>query len=501
MNASTSAPVATAARSGAVKPAKTYVLDTNVLIHDPRSIYQFEENNVVIPSAVLEELDKIKGERDSERGRNAREVHRMLLELFPSSASMREGVKLPSGGSLLVSIPDDIEKIANAQTRAVFQDLKKKDNQILLTAVYVSGTFPPPTILVTKDANVALKARAIGLEAQDYRNDKVSSDEVKEVSANESLEVSEQEFQSFASSGVADLDGSDKLALNEYITISSRNGRSMPARAGGPSRLCRLRTPDFVNVPGGRAVKARNDEQRFLMDAMLDPTVKLLTVRGPAGTGKTLLSVATSLKQVMAHDGSYERLLISRPVVALGKDIGFLPGSMEEKMKPWLAPYVDALDFLFPATKPVPSQFAGKSASKRKHGKAKTSDSIPASHHGSGPIVPLAKPYERLLSSGIVTIEALTFIRGRSLANVIWIIDEAQNLTRHEIKTIVTRMSEGSKLILMGDEGQIDNPFLDKHSNGLIHAATRMRDLPYAAHITLTKCERSELAEDGAKLL
>jgi PhoH-like ATPase len=314
---------------------KVYVLDTNVLLADPQAaVHGFAEHNVVIPGAVLEELDKIKVEHDSERGRNAREVHRILLNTFPDAASMREGVTLPSGGTLAVVIPDDLEKIATAATRAIAADLRKKDNQILLTALYVAATFPPPTILVTSDANVALKARALGIEAQDYRNEKVSLEEVREGGATE-ISLTTAEFQGFASKGEgAFADGSARFEHNEYCIVRSETGQLMPARASGAQAIARLRTADSIIVPGGRTVRPKNVEQQFLMDALLDPSIRLITARGPAGTGKTLLTIAAAMEQTIGKNRLYDSVLISRPVAMVGKDIGFLPGTIDDKMKP-----------------------------------------------------------------------------------------------------------------------------------------------------------------------
>jgi PhoH-like ATPase len=486
---------------------KTFVLDTNVLLHDPQSLFRFEDNNLAIPVEVLEELDAIKGEQSTERGRNARRVHRILQQLLPDSRTMLEGVKLPNGGTLSVIINRDLVEGNQAspamqRLRAVLPDLSKKDNRIIACALFVQETFPPPTILVTKDVNVQLKARAVGLESQDYLNDKVPED--PDEGSYRRVPLSGYELQRFASEGELVLPGAlaDPLALNEYVLLTSPEGKTMPARHYGAGAVRRLRLPEFVKAPGGIPIRARNLEQQFFVDALLDEGIQLITCFGKAGTGKTLLSTACALYQTCDEHGRYDGVSISRPVIALGKDIGFLPGSLEEKMKPWLQPYYDALEVLMPSKPPKEAQFAGKKTSRKrkKMEEALLQGPGPApsgGHAGGGPI----KPYERLIKSGMVEIEALCFIRGRSIARRFFILDEAQQLTPHEVKTIITRISEGSKIVLIGDPAQIDNPYVDSRSNGLVYCHNRMRGQPIAAHIKLTKGERSKLAELAADLL
>lgn len=490
---------------------KTFVLDTNVLLHDPQSIFKFEENNLAIPVEVLEELDSIKGEQSTERGRNARRVHRILQELLPDSRAMHEGVELENGGTLSVIINPYLtdphrRSPAMDRLRAILPDLSKKDNRIIAAALFVQERYPPPTILVTKDVNVQLKARAVGLESEDYLNDKVP--EIEEASYRE-LAVNIYELQRFCSEGAFEIDdhAAKPLYLNEYVLLRSDEGKTMPARYYGDGLVRRLKIPDFVKAPGGIPIRARNLEQQFFMDALLDDSIAMLTCFGKAGTGKTLLSTACALHQTHEDHSHYDGVSISRPVIALGKDIGFLPGSLEEKMKPWLQPYHDALEVLIPSKPPKDPQFASKKVSKKKY--KKRDDSVSsgpavvhpghASHsHGHGTLV---KPYERLLKSGLVEIEALAFIRGRSIARRFFILDEAQQLTPHEVKTVITRISEGSKIVLIGDPAQIDNPYVDSRSNGLVYCHNRMKGHAIAAHVKLTKGERSKLAELAADLL
>ncbi len=486
---------------------KTFVLDTNVLLHDPQSIFKFEDNNLAIPVEVLEELDTIKAEQSTERGRNARRVHRILQELLPDSRTMLEGVKLSNGGTLSVIInrflvEDNRTSPAMLRLRAILPDLSKKDNRIIACALFVQETFPPPTILVTKDVNVQLKARAVGLESEDYLNDKVPEESDRDSCLR--LPVSVYELQRFASEAEFVLSGDQagRLTLNEYLLLVSPEGKTMPARYHGAGVVRRLRLPEAVKAPGGIPIRARNLEQQFFMDALLDDGISLITCFGKAGTGKTLLSTACALYQTCDEHGRYDGVAISRPVIALGKDLGFLPGSLEEKMKPWLQPYYDALEVLMPSKPPKEPQFVGKKASRKRKKKEEAllqaASHVATNNHAAGVTV---KPYDRLIKSGVVEIEALCFIRGRSIARRFFILDEAQQLTPHEVKTVITRISEGSKIVLIGDPAQIDNPYVDSRSNGLVYCRNRMRGQPVAAHVKLTKGERSKLAELAADLL
>jgi PhoH-like ATPase len=500
--------VAPLSRIRVSKKVKTFVVDTNVLLHDPQSIFKFEDNNLAIPVEVLEELDGIKSDQSSERGRNARRVHRILQELLPDARSMQEGVELPHGGTLSVIINPYLAEpgrhsAAMDRLKAILPDLTKKDNRIIAAALFVQEQFPPPTILVTKDINVQLKARAVGLESQDYLNDKVP-EEPEEASYRE-LPFSIYELQRFCSEGEFELgrEAARGLQLNEYVLLRSDEGKTMPARFHGDGVVRRLKIPEFVKAPGGIPIRPRNLEQQFLMDALLDDGIQLITCFGKAGTGKTLLSTACALYQTCDGEARYDGVSISRPVIALGKDIGFLPGTLDEKMKPWLQPYYDALEVLMPSKPPKEPQFAAKKVGKKKH--RQRTEQVVAGANGAngfahGHAAPV-KPYERLLRSGLVEIEALCFIRGRSIARRFFILDEAQQLTPHEAKTVITRISEGSKIVLIGDPAQIDNPYVDARSNGLVYCHNRMKGQSVAAHVKLTKGERSRLAELAADLL
>ncbi|HVW21158.1 MAG TPA: PhoH family protein [Opitutaceae bacterium] len=484
------------------------MLDTNVLLHDPQSIFNFQENNLAIPVEVLEELDRIKNDQSSERGRNARRVHRILQELLPDTRSLQEGVELPNGGTLSVIINPYLAEGGRSspamdRLKAILPDLSKYDNRIIASALWVQEQYPPPTILVTKDVNVQLKARAVGLESEDYLTDKVPAVTEDDESYRE-IAVTIYELQRFCSEGQFELapEAAATLCANEYVLLRSDEGKTMPARYHGDGRVGRLKIPGFVKAPGGVPIRPRNLEQQFLMDALMDDSIQLVTCFGKAGTGKTLLSTVCALHQTHDEASRYDGVSIARPVIALGKEIGFLPGTMDEKMKPWLQPYYDALEVLIPSKPPKEPQFASKKVSKknRKHAEQDSGAAGGGGHGGHGHLPPI-KPYERLLKSGLVEIEALCFIRGRSIARRFFILDEAQQLTPHEVKTVITRISEGSKIILIGDPAQIDNPYVDSRSNGLVYCHNRMKGQALAAHVTLTKGERSRLAELAADLL
>jgi PhoH-like ATPase len=480
------------------------------LLHDPQSIFKFEDNNLAIPVEVLEELDAIKGEQSTERGRNARRVHRILQELLPDSRSMHEGVKLASGGTLSIIInrylvENNWSSPAMQRLRAVVSDFTKKDNRIIAAALFVQETYPPPTILVTKDVNVQLKARAVGLEAEDYLNDKVP-EAVSEDDSYQTLPLDVYEMQRFCSEGEFELaaEVAKKLFLNEYVLLKTPEGKTMPGRYYGNNVVRRLNLPDFVKAPGGIPIRPRNLEQQFFVDALMDDSISLVTCFGKAGTGKTILSTACALFQTTDEHSRYDGLSISRPVMAMGKDIGFLPGTLEEKMKPWLQPYHDALEVLMPAKPQKEPQFASKKTAKKKKKQNDVLASMTAAqpmHGGNGNGLPPMKPYERLIKNGVVEIEALCFIRGRSIARRFFILDEAQQLTPHEVKTVITRIAESSKLVLIGDPAQIDNPYVDSRSNGLVYCHNRMKGHALAAHVKLSKGERSKLAELAADLL
>lgn len=469
---------------------KTFVLDTNVLLHDPACIQRFAEHHVCIPVDVLSELDRFKNEM-TERGSNAREVHRALMKIFATKgASVTDGVPTDGGGTIRLAVydPADARKHTSVQGfERIFHDLEKADHRILACTLWLSEQVSPPVILVSKDLNMQLKARAVGIECEDYLHDKVEPREVANFDIAR-VEISQHELQRFASSGRLTLP-ENRLAgmvVNDYALLSAGDKATMPAKLNAQGEFVRLHhTPESLKVGQGRAIKPMNLGQACLLDALLDPDISLVTCYGQAGTGKTLLAVAAGLQQVFGR--TYHGLTVSRPIVAMGQTVGFLPGSLQEKMRPWLQPVYDALDLLM---RPVEANTQGPARKKNRF--------MPdPQQQMQAP----AAPYDPLIQQGVIEVEALCYIRGRSIPDRFFVLDEAQQLTPLEAKTIVTRMSRGSKLVLVGDPAQIDNPYVDSRSNGLVYTRQRMRGQPFAAHVPLVKGERSALAEAAARLL
>ena len=384
-------------------PTKHYVLDTNVLIHDPQSMFQFEENVVWVPVEVLEELDRFKSE-SSTRGANAREVHRRLSERFRTTEQMRAGVKLENGGWQHVYINPALKheghdwKLIEESPRsrlamALFPDFDSTDNRILASAAYLADTQADGAVLVTKDLNMQLKARALGLDAQDYRTDRVEDNDIRRTQRRSgaeeyaAIDIAGHSLQAFASQERITLPHLEMLLPNQYVLLRNEEEPShgVPARHLNGGEFVKLRH-DHINIRGGRSLQAANLGQRFLLDALYDPSITLVTVYGKAGTGKTLLSVGAALEQVQT--GEYEKMLITRVIMPTGRDIGFLPGRMEEKMQPWVQPAYDALDLLLSRPR-KPEQFEKKKQSKRK------AEGIPRrrrhqNENGNGKFAPLA---------------------------------------------------------------------------------------------------------------
>lgn len=467
---------------------KTFVLDTNVLLHDPACLNRFGDNHICIPVDVLSELDRFKSE-PTDRGANAREVHRTLTQVFSQpGASILDGIPTEGGGSVRLVIYDPAEAQGPALLRfqRVFPGVEKMDHRILACTLWLQEKCSTPVKLVSKDLNMQLKARAVGIDCEDYLNDKV---EVREVSNFDfaTIAVSQHELQRFASTGKLDVEPArmKDIAINEYILLASGDKQKMPARRHADGSFVKLHIPESIRVGQGRAIHSMNLGQACLLDALMNPEITLVTAYGQAGTGKTLLSVAAGLSQTMAH--AYSGLTISRPIVAMGNGIGFLPGSLQDKMRPWLQPIYDALDLLM---RPQVNQ-QGPARKKNRF----MPDNPPIANGQP------SAPYDPLIQSGMLEIEALCYIRGRSIPDRFFILDEAQQLTPLEAKTVVTRISRGSKLVLIGDPAQIDNPYVDSRSNGLVYTRQKMRGQPFAAHVPLIKGERSPLAEVAAKLM
>jgi len=483
---------------------KNYILDTNVLLHDPTCINRFDENHIWIPVDVLSELDKFKNEQ-SERGANARAVHRELSRIFSQpDVSVTEGAPTTGGGTVRIAVNDPTVsgKSSKEVTRFhhLFPDIGRVDHRIIATVLLIQETNPNrPTVLVTKDLNMHLKALAVGLQCEDYLNDKVEAKDVESYDLR-CIEVHPHEMQRFASSGELQLDDDRTagLALNEYVLFRAGDRKTMPARYFMDRKFKRLQVPETLHIPRGIDLHPANLGQQCLIDALLDPGISLVTCYGQAGTGKTLLAVAAGLHSVFAK--SYNGLTVSRPVVAMGDTLGFLPGSLEEKMRPWLQPIYDAFEVLMP-----PPGFNNNHAQHQQQGKKPkkkfTPDQSNSQQHNNNNGNVVRKPYEVLMEQGLVEIEALCYIRGRSIPRRFFVLDESQQLTPLEAKTIVTRMSKGSKLVMVGDPGQIDNPYVDSRSNGLVYTRNRLKGQSIAAHVCLNKGERSPLAEIGAKLM
>ncbi len=433
---------------------KNYVLDTNIVLHDPQAIFRFEDNNVIIPIYAIEEVDQFKRE-GSERGRNARQICRILDELR-EQGSLSRGVALRGGGTLRVAVPQKRPSLPSAI------DTDAMDAAILQTAFDVREEDQGrPTVFVTMDTNLRIRADALGMPSETYENQRVEAEDLD--TGVKEREVSSGEIDGFFQEGFLPM-RSDGLLPNTCVLLRDVDNPSHTAIGrydGAKGALVALRVPR----EGVMGVRPRNKEQSLALDLLLDETVRLVTLVGKAGTGKTLLAIAAGLKCTI-EDGVYTRILVSRPIMPLGRDLGFLPGDVDEKLNPWMQPIFDNLEFLF-------------SNSQRKGSRA----------------------YAELLESGQLQVEPLTYIRGRSLPQQFIIVDEAQNLTPHEVKTIITRSGDGTKIVLTGDPQQIDNPYVDSASNGLTIAADAFRAEKCAGHIVLSKGERSELAELAANLL
>jgi len=480
---------------------KNFVLDTNVLLHDPHCLNRFDNNHLFIPVEVLCELDRFKNEQ-TERGANARTVHRFLTQIFDhETKKVTRGVKTAGGGSVRIFMNDALrrEKLSPAMRRfsKIFADRDAADHKIMAACLAVQekegGT---PCILVTKDLNMQLKAMALGISCQDYLNDKVSAEDAEEGEIRR-LIVEAHELQRFGSSLSIDLEESrtGELEINEYVLLAASEQKLMPARHMGGGHFQRLKVPTTLQMPRGIELRPANLGQLCFLDALLDPEISLITCYGQAGTGKTLTAVGAGL--YLTGQKAYNGMTVSRPVVAMGDTLGFLPGTLEEKLHPWLQSIYDAFEVLLP-TNPQRSE-NGQHASERK--KQKKQAQQQQEHAGAPGQQKPVKPYEQLMQRGLLEIEALCYIRGRSIPNRFFVLDEAQQLTPLEAKTVVTRMSRGSKLVMVGDPAQIDNPYVDRRSNGLVHTRNRMRGHRLTAHISLTKGERSPLAEMGAQLM
>ncbi len=436
--------------------AKTFVIDTNVLLHNPNAIFAFAEHHVVIPMIVLEELDRFKT-ANNELGQNAREVARGLDRLR-AKGSLRDGVGTPQGGIVQVVLRyDDLVGMLPGVN----------DNRILGCA-HMLKREGHHVIFVSKDINARIKSDVLGIISEDFKNQKVNADELYTGWVTVAVVSSVLDgLENQVSVDPVGLIPEDLLPLNHnqfaVIRDLSEDERYVLAIYDANDTKLHLLADD--ELPDLFSVTPRSPEQRMAFELLLDDNIKLVTLVGRAGTGKTLLALACGLAKVI-HDERYKKLLVSRPIMPMGQDIGYLPGTKDEKLAHWMGPIFDNLHFLLASEERDPDEVI-----------------------------------KRLIQEESITLEALTYIRGRSISKQFAIVDEAQNLTPHEIKTIISRAGQDTKIVLTGDPNQIDNPYLDSNSNGLTFVVERMRGQPLAGHVTLTKSERSELAGIAASIL
>ena len=440
--------------------SKTFILDTNVLLYDPTAFHRFSEGRVIVPVEVIEELDGFK--RDvSELGQNSRAISSQLDQLA-KNGRLGRGARLPSGG-LLQIYTDRFDDVIRKKGLGL---KKTVENRLLNLALHIIKEGGPEdlTILISKNINLRIKADALGIKTQDYEaNHQLLESNV--YTGIKEIFVDREVIESIHNKGVC-YQEKNTFFPNEYVLLKDRidEKNSVMTKASGKDGNKLI---PILNTNNGLfGIRPLNVRQCFAFDALLNDDVKLVTLLGKAGTGKTLLAVAAGLLKVI-QENKYRKILISRPIMPLGRDIGYIPGDVEDKMRPWMQPIYDALEMV------------------REQDRYSKKKILPPD----------------LLDSDEIGIEPLTYIRGRSIPNQFFMIDEAQNLTPHEVKTIITRIGFNSKVVLTGDTEQIDNPYVDSFSNGFSYLVHRFRQQEIAAHITLTKGERSELAEIATKLL
>jgi PhoH-like ATPase len=436
---------------------KQFVLDTNVLLHSSDCIFDFGDNEVVLPIEVIEELDRFKRQAD-EKGRSARQIIR-TLDGLRKQGRLGDGVEMENGGILRVLVLDTSKERIEGLSKDVM------DNKILMAAHYLKTHGNNSVIFVSKDINARIKADAIGLQVMDYEKQKVNFDEI--YSGWRTIDMTTAKIDAFFKDGTLNAPGDEEMSPNEFVLLTDSANPKHTAIGKYRNGMGEY-VPLFHGKAAPWGVKPRNMEQRFAMELLLCDEVKLVTLMGSAGTGKTLLALAAGLGKVM-DEKVYKKLLVTRPIIPFGRDIGYLPGDKDEKMRNWMQPIYDNLQYLIGSD--------GK-------------DSDTTIHYlmnAKGPKT--------------IEVEALTYIRGRSIPNQYMIVDEAQNLTPHEVKTIISRAGEGTKIILTGDPYQIDSPYLDASSNGLSYVIDRFKGQPLFGHVTLTRSERSELASVAANIL
>jgi PhoH-like ATPase len=416
----------------------------------------FEDNHVNIPITVIEEIDRFKKNLD-EIGRNARYVSR-FLDGLRLQGDLRAGIPNANGGCVRVFFG-----LGYADRLPQELSVAKGDNRILAVCLALREQEDLPVIFVTKDTNLRIKANALGIRAEDYERGKVLLDELYGGTAE--MAVPGAVVDALFREGGAEVQA--ELFDNQFVCLLDQGNPSHTALGRYHAAVGRVEPLRLPKEPTW-GVQPRNREQRYALDALLDEEVQLVSLLGKAGTGKTLIAIAAGL-QKSVEEQVYKRLLVSRPIFPMGRDLGYLPGDVEEKLRPWMQPIFDNVDLLFAGAE-------GRDG-KRTRG------------------------YQELIDMDLLALEPLTYIRGRSIPYQFLIVDEAQNLTPHEIKTIITRAGEGTKIVLTGDPYQIDNPYIDSTSNGLSYCVERFKDQTIAAHVTLIKGERSPLAELAANVL
>jgi len=429
---------------------KTYVIDTNVFLHDPNAIDTLENSDIVLLLPVLEEVDELKRNTD-DRGKNARNLMR-FVDSLKGKGDLKSGVPLEKGNTIR------IHSSIHAMEKGEFPLPMERTNHKLLMAFQIAKK-TPDVIFLSKDLVMRVKAEAIGLKSQDYKNLKFSYEGIYR--GYRKLDVEKSQIDLFFKDGYLKIDEKE-MRPNEYCLMTSKEKSSAVGRYNGDKKRLEPLLKVSQDIWG---ILPINFEQKCALDLLLRDDVKLVTLIGPAGTGKTLLTIAAAMRKVF-DEGLYSRILVSRPIVPLGKDIGYLPGTKEEKLIHWMQPIYDNIEFLCTS--------------------------------GSGDN---KETQEYIMESGKIEMEAVTYIRGRSLPKMFIIVDEAQNLTPHEVKTIISRAGQGTKVVLTGDPTQIDNPYLDKDSNALTYTVGKFADYPIFGSMFLEKTERSELAAVAAEVM
>lgn len=466
---------------------KIYVLDTNVLIHDPRALFAFKGAHVAVPIFVIEELDKLKNEV-SGRGKSARDAIR-YLDILRDKGSLGEGAALENGGIVqVVFIPEGKERERCLAALA----MEVTDNQILATAVCLKKKYKQVKF-ISKDLSARVKADALGLETEDYLKEKVEVSEENFYTGSLSIDVPIVSLKKGLPDQLRDVEEEYQLSINQFVVLRARHN---PEQYRIFRYLGRRR---FVPVEPPRIewpLQARNAHQLMALDLLLDNTIQLVTLLGPAGTGKTFLALLAGLHKALV-EGSFQKLLISRPVVPLGRDIGYLPGDVSEKLHSWMQPIYDNMELILHYAKRNNGNEEDRAMEQQLHGKAKKRHRRQYHERLQGGL----RPLDDLIREGRVSLEAITYMRGRSIPYQYILIDEVQNLSPHEVKTIISRVGEGSKIILTGDPFQIDSPYLDFSSNGLVVASNVFKGQPIFGSIFLEHSERSELSQLASELM